>query len=75
MVVNRDSTKRNREIIHWVGWVRKRDDINSGAVKWEVSTRHAGKGAQMKWKDRSLFSIVLEVLVSAIRQEKKERKK
>lgn len=28
------------------GWVRKRDDVNSGAVKCEVSTRHLGEGAQ-----------------------------
>ena len=42
--MNRLSTKRNREIIHWLAGSEK-DAINSGAVKQEVSTRRAGKQA------------------------------
>ena len=38
----RHSTKRNREITHWLAGSEK-DAINSEAVKQEVSTRHSGK--------------------------------
>lgn len=32
--------------------IRNRDDTNFGADKWEASTRHPGKGSQMKWEEQ-----------------------
>lgn len=44
-MVKRNGIKRNREIFHWYGGVRKRE-INFEAVKLEVSIRKPSKGAQ-----------------------------